>query len=126
MLKLPHEISKNILISLGISFTLILLMMTLVFKLLDSKTAGYFFYGAAPLMTGLLGGMLLFSAVGTNKSWSNTFFLSMMVLNLFFVHGLFDSKFFFLVLFPVIIGGFMLRKFIKDVKEIKKENPGQS
>ncbi len=117
MIKIPAGLYKRLTSAFGICLVIILLMTSFVFRVLDQRTSAYFFYGAAPLMTGLLGIMLLFQVKGTAGSYENIFFLSMLILNLFFLHALFKEKFYVLALFPMVIGIVMLVKLFRDVKK---------
>ncbi|MCE3228998.1 MAG: hypothetical protein K0S32_3549 [Bacteroidetes bacterium] len=118
MKTIPSLVYKNLFIALMICVILTSLILIMVFKMLDHQTATYFIYGACPLLTGLLGGMQLFSVYSRKDSYSNVFFLSMMILNVFFVHGLFNGKVWFLVLFPLIIGIVSVVKFVKDLRQL--------
>jgi hypothetical protein len=116
MSHLPPVLWKNLGIAALICTALISLITAFVFRMLDNRTASYFFYGACTMIAGVLGAMQLFSVNARKDSYTNVFFLTLMILNLFFIHGLFNGKVWFLVLFPVIMGSLMLRKLIKDLK----------
>jgi membrane associated rhomboid family serine protease len=116
MNKLPSSLWKNLGWSVLICTITISLITAFVFKMLDSRTASYFFYGACTMIAGVLGAMQLFSVNAKKDAYNNVFFLSLMILNLFFLHGLFNGKIWFLVLFPLLIGTLMLAKLRKDVK----------